>query len=288
MSTMTSEVKMEELNVKTKTQKSEIIRNVILVIVSLIMIFPIFWLIVGSLKNPTEVMNSDIFLPTKLFWENYKTALSAAPFGLYFKNSIAFAIVSVFAQIITGSLAGYGFAKIKFKSRKIIFMLFMCSMMIPSEATITSNYLMLSSMGLMDTFFSVVATSLVSVFSVFLFRQFYLTVDNALMDAARIDGCNEIKIYLHVFMPLSTGIMSTVGIIGFINSWNSYLWPLIIVNSSELRTVQTGLRMLMQSDFGVDWGSVMAAASLIILPVIVLFVFLQKYFVQGITKVGLK
>ncbi len=285
---MTSEVKMEELNVKTKTQKSEIIRNVILVIVSLIMIFPIFWLIVGSLKNPTEVMNSDIFLPTKLYWENYKTALSAAPFGLYFKNSIAFAIVSVFAQIITGSLAGYGFAKIKFKSRKIIFMLFMCSMMIPSEATITSNYLMLSSMGLMDTFFSVVATSLVSVFSVFLFRQFYLTVDNALMDAARIDGCNEIKIYLHVFMPLSTGIMSTVGIIGFINSWNSYLWPLIIVNSSELRTVQTGLRMLMQSDFGVDWGSVMAAASLIILPVIVLFVFLQKYFVQGITKVGLK
>ncbi len=285
---MTSEVKMEELNVKTKTQKSEIIRNVILVIVSLIMIFPIFWLIVGSLKNPTEVMNSDIFLPTKLYWENYKTALSAAPFGLYFKNSIAFAIVSVFAQIITGSLAGYGFAKIKFKSRKIIFMLFMCSMMIPSEATITSNYLMLSSMGLMDTFFSVVATSLVSVFSVFLFRQFYLTVDNALMDAARIDGCNEIKIYLHVFMPLSTGIMSTVGIIGFINSWNSYLWPLIIVNSSELRTVQTGLRMLMQSDFGVDWGAVMAAASLIILPVIVLFVFLQKYFVQGITKVGLK
>ena len=288
MSTMTSEVKMEELNVKTKTQKSEIIRNVILVIVSLIMIFPICWLIVGSLKNPTEVMNSDIFLPTKLYWENYKTALSAAPFGLYFKNSIAFAIVSVFAQIITGSLAGYGFAKIKFKSRKIIFMLFMCSMMIPSEATITSNYLMLSSMGLMDTFFSVVATSLVSVFSVFLFRQFYLTVDNALMDAARIDGCNEIKIYLHIFMPLSTGIMSTVGIIGFINSWNSYLWPLIIVNSSELRTVQTGLRMLMQSDFGVDWGSVMAAASLIILPVIVLFVFLQKYFVQGITKVGLK
>lgn len=279
---------MEELNVKTKTQKSEIIRNVILVIVSLIMIFPIFWLIVGSLKNPTEVMNSDIFLPTKLYWENYKTALSAAPFGLYFRNSIAFAIVSVFAQIITGSLAGYGFAKIKFKSRKIIFMLFMCSMMIPSEATITSNYLMLSSMGLMDTFFSVVATSLVSVFSVFLFRQFYLTVDNALMDAARIDGCNEIKIYLHVFMPLSTGIMSTVGIIGFINSWNSYLWPLIIVNSSELRTVQTGLRMLMQSDFGVDWGAVMAAASLIILPVIVLFVFLQKYFVQGITKVGLK
>lgn len=279
---------MEELNVKKKITPSEIIRNVVLVIVSLIMIFPIFWLIVGSLKSPSEVMNSDIFLPTKLYWKNYKTALSSAPFGLYFRNSIAFAIVSVFAQIVTGSLAGYGFAKIKFKSRKIIFMLFMCSMMIPSEATITSNYLMLSSMGLMDTFFSVVATSLVSVFSVFLFRQFYLTVDNALMDAARIDGCNEIKIYLHIFMPLSTGIMSTVGIIGFINSWNSYLWPLIIVNSAELRTVQTGLRMLMQSDFGVDWGAVMAAASLIIFPVIVLFVFLQKYFVQGITKVGLK
>lgn len=266
----------------------ETIRIVFLTIFSLLMIFPIFWLVLGSLKSPGEVMDSNVFFPTRPYFENYLTAMSGAPFGLYFRNSFAFAIASVVAQIITGSLAGFGFAKMKFKLSKPLFMLFMCSMMIPSEATIISNYLTISSLHLMDTFFSVVVTSMVSVFSVFLFRQYYMTIDNALMDAARIDGAGDFMIYSSIFAPLSKGVMATVGIIGFINSWNSYLWPLIIVNSSSLRTVQTGLRMLMQSDFGVDWGSVMAAAAVIIMPVVMLFIFLQRYFVQGITKVGLK
>ena len=266
----------------------EALRIVFLTIFSLLMIFPIFWLILGSLKSPVEVMNSDVFFPSEPYFKNYMTAMRGAPFGLYFRNSFAFAVVSVIAQIITGSLAGFGFAKIQFKLSKPLFMLFMCSMMIPSEATIISNYLTISSLRLMDTIFSVVATSMVSVFSVFLFRQYYMTVDTALMDAARIDGAGDFRIYSSIFVPLSKGVMATVGIIGFINSWNSYLWPLIIVNSSSLRTVQTGLRMLMQSDFGIDWGSVMAAATVIIMPIVVLFIFLQRYFVQGITKVGLK
>lgn len=115
-----------------------------------------------------------------------------------------------------------------------------------------------------------------------------MSIDNALLEAARIDGAGEMRIYLSIILPLSKSAMATVAIIGFIGSWNSYLWPLIIVNSAELRTVQTGLRTLMLSDFGEDWGAIMAAASMTTLPVVILFICLQRYFVQGITRVGLK
>lgn len=263
-------------------------RIAFLTALSLIMFFPIFWMVLSSVKAPSEVINRSVFWPSTLYWENYVVAFNAAPFGRYFINSFTMAALTVMAQVITGSLAGFGFAKMRFRLNKPLFLLFLCSMMIPSEATIISNYLTISAMGLLDTYLSVIITSFVSVFAVFLFRQFYMSIDNALLEAARIDGAGEMRIYLSIILPLSKSAMATVAIIGFIGSWNSYLWPLIIVNSAELRTVQTGLRTLMLSDFGEDWGAIMAAASMTTLPVVILFICLQRYFVQGITRVGLK
>ena len=156
------------------------------------------------------------------------------------------------------------------------------------EATIVSNYLTLSAVGLMDTFFSVVCTSLVSVFGVFLLRQFYMTIPDALIEAAKIDGAGEVQAFFRIVLPLGKSAMATIAIMGFIASWNSYLWPLIITNSMELRTVQTGLRSLMTLDQGVEWNQLMAMSALITLPIIALFVALQRYFVQGVTKVGIK
>lgn len=263
-------------------------RIAFLTALSLIMFFPIFWMVLSSVKAPSEVIKRSVFWPCSLYWENYVVAFNAAPFGRYFINSFTMAALTVMAQVITGSLAGFGFAKMRFRLNKPLFLLFLCSMMIPSEATIISNYLTISAMGLLDTYLSVIITSFVSVFAVFLFRQFYMSIDNALLEAARIDGAGEMRIYLSIILPLSKSAMATVAIIGFIGSWNSYLWPLIIVNSAELRTVQTGLRTLMLSDFGEDWGAIMAAASMTTLPVVILFICLQRYFVQGITRVGLK
>lgn len=263
-------------------------RIAFLTALSLIMFFPIFWMVLSSVKAPSEVIKRSVFWPSTLYWENYVVAFNAAPFGRYFINSFTMAALTVMAQVITGSLAGFGFAKMRFRLNKPLFLLFLCSMMIPSEATIISNYLTISAMGLLDTYLSVIITSFVSVFAVFLFRQFYMSIDNALLEAARIDGAGEMRIYLSIILPLSKSAMATVAIIGFIGSWNSYLWPLIIVNSAELRTVQTGLRTLMLSDFGEDWGAIMAAASMTTLPVVILFICLQRYFVQGITRVGLK
>ena len=263
-------------------------RIFVLAVISLIVVFPFFWMIICSFKSSSEVLSKNSFWPSVWHVENYALAWGRARFDIYFRNSTLMALASVAGQLITSSMAAYAFAKLKFKLSKPLFMVFLCSMMIPLEATIVSNYLTLSAMGLMDTFFAVISTSIVSVFGVFLLRQFYMTIPDALLEAARIDGASEVQSFVRIILPLGKSAMATIAIIGFIGSWNSYLWPLIITNSMELRTVQTGLRAMMTLDVGVEWQQLMAMSTLITVPTIILFVALQKYFVQGITKVGIK
>ena len=264
------------------------IRIAVLAIVSAVVVFPFFWMVLCSFKSASEVLNKNVFWPTTWHPENYVLAWQSARFDIYFVNSFLMAVVSVLAQILTGSMAAYAFAKLKFKLSKPLFFVFLCSMMIPQEATIISNYLTISAWGLMDTFFAVVCTSVVSVFGVFLLRQFYMTIPDVLMEAATIDGASEVQVFTRIVLPLGKSAMATIAIIGFIGSWNSYLWPLIITNSMELRTVQTGLRAMMMMENGVEWNRLMAMSTMVTVPTLVLFVALQKYFVQGITKVGLK
>ncbi len=264
------------------------VRIIVLAVISVIIVFPFFWMLLCSFKSAEEVFNKNVFWPTTWHPENFILAWQSARFDVYFRNSILMGLASVAGQLITSTMAAYAFAKLQFKLNKALFMLFLCSMMIPQEATIISNYLTISNMGLMDTFFSVISTSIVSVFGVFLLRQFYMTIPDALIEAAKIDGANEIRVFTRIIMPLGKSAMATVAIIGFINSWNSYLWPLIITNSMELRTVQTGLRAMMHVEEGAVWEQLMAMSSMVVVPTLLLFVSLQKYFVQGITKVGLK
>ena len=266
----------------------EAFRIFVLAVISLIVVFPFFWMIICSFKSSSEVLSKNSFWPSVWHVENYALAWGRARFDIYFRNSTLMALASVAGQLITSSMAAYAFAKLKFKLSKPLFMVFLCSMMIPLEATIVSNYLTLSAMGLMDTFFAVISTSIVSVFGVFLLRQFYMTIPDALLEAARIDGASEVQSFVRIILPLGKSAMATIAIIGFIGNWNSYLWPLIITNSMELRTVQTGLRAMMTLDVGVEWQQLMAMSTLITVPTIILFVALQKYFVQGITKVGIK
>ena len=266
----------------------EAFRIFVLAVISLIVVFPFFWMIICSFKSSSEVLSKNSFWPSVWHVENYALAWGRARFDIYFRNSTLMALASVAGQLITSSMAAYAFAELKFKLSKPLFMVFLCSMMIPLEATIVSNYLTLSAMGLMDTFFAVISTSIVSVFGVFLLRQFYMTIPDALLEAARIDGASEVQSFVRIILPLGKSAMATIAIIGFIGSWNSYLWPLIITNSMELRTVQTGLRAMMTLDVGVEWQQLMAMSTLITVPTIILFVALQKYFVQGITKVGIK
>lgn len=206
----------------------EAFRIFVLAVISLIVVFPFFWMIICSFKSSSEVLSKNSFWPSVWHVENYALAWGRARFDIYFRNSTLMALASVAGQLITSSMAAYAFAKLKFKLSKPLFMVFLCSMMIPLEATIVSNYLTLSAMGLMDTFFAVISTSIVSVFGVFLLRQFYMTIPDALLEAARIDGASEVQSFVRIILPLGKSAMATIAIIGFIGSWNSYLWPLII------------------------------------------------------------
>ena len=265
---------------------------IILVLVTLAVccLFPLFYMIVNSFGPAVEAASSNrSVFPTSWSLDSYKAFFSFSAYSVkWLANTFVVSACQVLGNVVFASLAGYAFAKLKFKLSKPLFMVFLCSMMIPLEATIVSNYLTLSAMGLMDTFFAVISTSIVSVFGVFLLRQFYMTIPDALLEAARIDGASEVQSFVRIILPLGKSAMATIAIIGFIGSWNSYLWPLIITNSMELRTVQTGLRAMMTLDVGVEWQQLMAMSTLITVPTIILFVALQKYFVQGITKVGIK
>ena len=263
--------------------------NLLLIIVSFIFIFPFIWMVLCSFKSESEVMNPKTIFPAVWLFENYARAMSAAPFDMFFKNSFIEAIVAVVAQLITSALAGFAFAKLQFKSKKFLFMIFLATMMIPSEATFITNYLTVSHLKLLNTTAAVVLPGLISVFGIFLLRQNFITVPDALLESARIDGAGDFRIFISICLPIVKGALATIAIISFIGSWNSYLWPMIVTNKLNMKNVQTGMHYLMGTeDAGKSWNVIMAGAVVMVLPVTVLFVSMQRYYVQGIAKVGIK
>lgn len=265
-----------------------LLKHVFLIFMSVVISFPFIWMLISSFKSNSEVFNNTIFFPTVWRFANYPEALSLAPFGIFFKNSILVTFICVFFQLTTCSLAGFAFAKLKFKFKNAIFLMFLACMMIPKEATVLSNYITVFKMGFMNTYIGLVITSLTSIFGIFLLRQYYMTVPNEFMEAASLDGCGKFRTFLYVFLPMGKSALAAVGVFGMIQSWNDYMWPLIITNSTKYKTVQTGIRYLISEDVGSQWGYIMAISTVIIFPIVVIFIFLQKYFIQGITKVGLK
>lgn len=264
------------------------IKHIALTLMAFVVSFPYIWMFISSFKADNEVFDKSTFFPKEWLFENYVNAMKRAPFDLFFLNTVLTSAIIVAAQLVTCSLAAYAFAKMDFRGKKTLFMVFMASMMIPGEATIISNFITVHQMGLINTYFGLVITSLTSVFGIFLLRQFFKTVPDALLDSARIDGCSDFRIFISILLPLAKSALATVAIFAFINSWNNYMWPLIVTNSNEMRTVQIGLRYMVDPDLGPDWPEIMAASTVIIIPVMAVFVFLQKYFVQGITKTGIK
>lgn len=268
---------------------NSIFHYLLLFLVCLLFFFPFIWMLLGSVKSASEVMNPDVFFPQRWLFSNYREAWRYAPFGTFFKNSIIQASTIVVFQIVTSSLAAYSFAKMHYILKKPLFTLFLATMMIPQEATIITNYLTVSRLGLFNTTAAVVAPSLVSVFGIFLLRQYFLNIPDALLESARIDGAGDLRIFFHICLPISGSALATIAIIGFIASWNSYLWPMVVTNSLAMKNVQTGMHYIMAIDDSLKpWNILMAAATILIVPVAVLFVSMQKFYVKGIARVGIK
>ena len=260
----------------------------LLIAFSIIMIMPFVWMILSTFKDQSELMRfPPKFLPDKFSLKNYVEVFSSVPFLRYYLNSILITTVAVTLTLITSSLAGFAFAKYKFKGRNTIFKTLLGAMMIPFPVTIIPLYIMIYNLGLIDTYLALIVTGSVSIFGVFLMRQFIVTIPDDLIDAARIDGCSEFQIFRIIVIPNIRAPLSALAIFSFMSTWNAFLWPLLVVNNDEHRTVQLGVQYFTQR-YGDLMHLQITAAAMAVIPIVVLYLLLQKQFIEGITMTGLK
>jgi multiple sugar transport system permease protein len=269
--------------------------HLILMLGAVIMVMPFAWMLSTSLKNQNEVFSyPPEWIPSTLVWDNYVRAWQAAPFARYFVNSIIVAVAVTLGTLVTSSLAAYAFARIRFPGRDALFAIYLSSMMIPHQMTIIPSYLVLGDLGALspalglDTYFALIAPFLASAFGVFLLRQSFLTLPNELEDAAILDGCGKLGFLWRIVIPLSRPALATLALFTFMANWNSYLWPLIVTNSNNMRTVQIGLKYFVGQEGVSQWALLMAAAVFVTLPIVMVYFFVQKQFVQGIASTGIK
>ncbi len=262
--------------------------GLLMVLVALIVLFPLLFALSTSLKGGAEVnLYPPTLWPRSLDLGNYAAALQQAPLARFLLNSLIQSGAITLGQLITASLAAFAFSFIEFPGRRWLFFLFLSTLMIPAEVTLIPNYLTVRSFGWLDTYPGLIAPYLATAFGTFLLRQFFLTIPRELADAARIDGASRRRFLWTIVVPLSRPALATLAIYAFLSSWNQYLWPLLVINSTEMRTVQIGLALL-QSQEILSWSLVMAGVILIILPTVVLFVFGYRHVVRGLTAGAVK
>lgn len=260
----------------------------VLIIGAAIMILPFVWMVTSSIKAPHEITLKTLqWLPKVPQWQNYKIAWEAAPFDVYFKNSFLIALTVMSLEVVFSSLAAYAFAKFNFFGKNFLFLLFLGTMMIPGEVMLIPNYITMVNFGWIDTYAALIVPWTISVFSIFLLRQFFLSIPHELFEAAVLDGCGKFKYLITVMIPLSKPALVTVMLFKFIGSWNSFLWVLIMTNTPTMRTIPVGLTYFV-SDVGSYYNYLMAASTFAMTPILILFLLLQKQFIQGIARTGLK
>ncbi|MEY8412228.1 carbohydrate ABC transporter permease [Lachnospiraceae bacterium 62-26] len=255
---------------------------------SVFMMYPMVWMFLTSFKSNAEIRTHRTrFLPIKWTMEGYQSAFERAPIANWFANSMFVTICVTAAVILTSTLIGYIFAKYEFRGRKVLFVLLLATMMVPPQVTMIPRYLMIQKMHLFNTRWALIVPGLVSAFSIYLARQFIADIPDSLCEAAKIDGAGPLRIYLHVILPNIKPAIGSIGIFTAMMHWNDYLNPLLMLNDMEKMTLPLGL-VIFDSQRSTDLSATMAAATLIMLPMIVIFLIFQKQFIRGMTMSGIK
>ena len=264
------------------------IKYFLLVIFAIITVFPFYWMISSSLKSGFEVIQTPpTMLPENVMWSNYSTAFSMAPFGRYFITTIIVTVLSIVSTVVISILSAFAFSHLEFKGRDLIFSIFIASMMIPGEVLIVNNFKTISNLGMIDTYTSLFIPYAASVLYIYMLREFFLTVPKPLYYAAKIDGAGDWKFLWKVLVPIAKPSIITISILVGINSWNAFLWPLLVTNNENMRVLATGLTAF-QSDAGNQYELLMAASSIITVPIVGVYVFLHKKIMNGISLGGTK
>jgi len=266
---------------------SSIVVHATLIAGALIMIVPYMWMITLSLK-PVELTYSEPYLiPTTLELSNYEQAWQTASFDRYYLNSTIVTAGITIGQVLICSLAAYAFARLRFPGKEVIFLLFLGTMMVPFHAILIPSYLLIERFGWVDSYQAMIVPRLFSAFGIFLMRQYYENISTELDDAALIDGCSRLGVWWRILLPLSGPGVVTLGIFAFLFAWNEFLWPLVVVNDPDMRTVQLGLAMF-QGRYGTQWTLLMAGTVTATIPTIAVFTIGQRWFIESIANTGLK
>lgn len=277
---------MKISNRKTRVFKG--ILYVVLVFLAAIMLVPFAWMLSASFKLDKDVFIFPIqWIPANPRWQNYVDIWNKIPLAKFVLNTVKLTLIVTFLQLLTSSFAAYAFGKLEFKGKNILFLAYIATIAVPWQVYMVPQFMMMRSMGLADTHLAIIFLQAFSAFGVFMMKQFYQGIPTELCEAARIDGMNEYRIWYKIMLPLSKPALSTLTIFTFVNTWNDFLGPLIYLTTESKKTLQLGLRMFI-SQFGSEYGLIMAASVLSLIPVLLVFLSLQKYFVEGVAATGVK
>jgi multiple sugar transport system permease protein len=259
-----------------------------LIAVTLLMLVPFGWMLSASLKRNSEVLAIPMeWIPDELRWSNFVEIWERIPMATYLANSVLLSTTITFLQVLTGSFAAYGFSKVRFPGRDALFLGYLATIAVPWQAYMVPQYIMMQRLELTDTYWSLILLQAFGAFGVFLMRQYYMSIPDELCEAARIDGLSDYGIYRRIMLPLSKPALASLALLTFVNTWNDYMGPFIYLTSNELWTVQLGLRSFV-GQYEAEYAMIMTGAVLSVLPILVLFLFGQRYFIQGVATSGLK
>jgi multiple sugar transport system permease protein len=283
--------------IKESRRKREGIKKLIayifLTLFGISMVLPFIWMVSTSLKLPEEVFTEDpmqfkTWIPENFVWQNYVEVFKVIPFFRFYLNSMIVAIFVTLGIVVTSSFSGYAFARLKFPGRDKLFFAYIATMMIPGAVTIIPVFILMRIMGWIDTYKALIIPAMFTAYGTFMLRQFFMTLPQELEDAAKIDGCGFFGIYWRIILPLSKPALATLTVFMFIGNWQSFLWPLLVTNSIDMYTLPIGLSYFQSQYYLVNWTLLMAASTMAIVPVIIIFLFAQRFFIEGIKLTGIK
>jgi multiple sugar transport system permease protein len=261
----------------------------VLVVGLIVWVLPFAWMLLGSVKTQREILQRPpTWWPQEFTWDNFGAWFGQLNFGQFFGNSILVALFTVAGNLVFCSMVGYALAKMDFPGKKALFLVVMVTLMVPGVVTFVPLFVMVSSLGLVDSYAALILPFVTTPLGVFLMRQFMLGIPDPLLEAARIDGAGELRIFARIVMPLCGPPLATLGILTFLASWNNFLWPLVAAQTEAKYTLPVALSLYSTGQNATDYGLLLAGSVLVIAPIILLFVFLQRYFIQGIASTGLK
>lgn len=273
---------------KTKRQTRDLLFSGFCLLVGLIVISPVLYCVSASFMTSSELSSfPPSLLPSGFYLKNYETVFTSTPLLRFIWNSFLIAMIGTAGRLITSSLAAYAFSFLEFRFKKLWFMFILGTMMIPGDMLIITNYITVANLRMINTYSGVIIVMMASATYMFILRQYFLTISKEYKDASFIDGCGDFRFFTRILVPMSRSIMASIFIASFIALWNTYLWPLLVTNSENMRTVQVGITMLQFSE-SVIYGPIMAGVTVILIPSVLVFLVFQKQLVQGITLGGLK